>query len=169
MIARRTGIAVMVLLATVVGCCKPSVSESHLSLDDVYELWINLSNRSEARGPASLSEPETAVLAVLTFEAEVNNGGFDQFFLNSSGALAHEALAGLHEVGLRSYASLLERAIALFPKNRVPKDESERDATVFAFPESSENVLEALDREFFALGGSLGEEVAAFARQAGLL
>lgn len=37
--------------------------------------------------PAKLSREETWILAIEALEREVNNGGYDQFFLNSSGKL----------------------------------------------------------------------------------
>lgn len=45
-------------------------------------------------------------------EAEVNNGGFSQYFENSTGQFADEALAGYRRLGATPFASLLERAMA---------------------------------------------------------
>jgi len=48
-------------------------------------------------------------------QKEVRNGGFAQFFENSTGMLAAEALEGFKMIGARSYAKLLEEAISLLP------------------------------------------------------
>lgn len=51
-------------------------------------------------------------------QKEVRNGGFRQFFENSTGMLAPEALAGFKMVGAESYAKLLDEAIRLLPGRR---------------------------------------------------
>lgn len=48
-------------------------------------------------------------------QKEVRNGGFAQFFENSTGMLAPEALQGFKMIGATSYAKLLEEAIRLLP------------------------------------------------------
>jgi hypothetical protein len=67
-------------------------------------------------------------------EAEVNNGGFSQYFENSSGRLADEALAGFRRLGATSYAGLLERAMA-------------------ARQAGNAAAYDALDTEFYTLAG----------------
>ncbi len=50
-------------------------------------------------------------------EPEVNNGGFDQFFSNSSGMVARETIQALSAIGAEKTRSLLERAIQIaYPK-----------------------------------------------------
>jgi Domain of unknown function (DUF4375) len=46
--------------------------------------------------------------------AEIYNGGFHQFFFNSTGVLAPEALAAFRAIGLVDWASLLEEAMQFF-------------------------------------------------------
>lgn len=62
------------------------------------------------------------LLAAHWCQSEVCNGGFDQFFLNSTGVLAPEAAEGFRAMGLERAAVLLERAMAKFgeryPRNR---------------------------------------------------
>lgn len=60
----------------------------------------------------SLSPGVRMVYTTWGVEAEVNNGGFSQYFENSTGQLADEALAGFRLLGAARHAALLERAMA---------------------------------------------------------
>src|SRR5262249_40500524 len=65
-------------------------------------------------------------------QSEVRNGGFHQFFSNSTGILAPEAAAGFRAIGLEACASLLEEAMKHFgspyPREREVRSENlERD------------------------------------------
>jgi hypothetical protein len=57
--------------------------------------------------------------------AEVLNGGFDQFFFNTTGVLAPEALAAFRAIGLVEWASLLEEAMQFFG-DPYPRNQKER-------------------------------------------
>jgi hypothetical protein len=46
-------------------------------------------------------------------QSEVRNGGFHQFFSNSTGVLAPEALKGFRAIGLQEWAAILEEAMRL--------------------------------------------------------
>ncbi len=75
---------------------------------------------------ARLTEGQRALYAVALLEMEVGNGGFEQFFSNSAGALAAEALAGLRLLRLEKFAALTERALSLFPAGKVPRGREKR-------------------------------------------
>ena len=47
-------------------------------------------------------------------QSEVCNGGFHQFFCNSTGVLAPEALEGFRAIGMLKWAALLEKAMSTF-------------------------------------------------------
>lgn len=72
-----------------------------------------------------LPEPARHLLAVWWCDAEVCNGGFHQFFSNSTGVLAPEAAEGFRVVGLAECADLVEAAMAKFdepyPRDRVAR------------------------------------------------
>ena len=48
-------------------------------------------------------------------QAEVNNGGFHQFFGNTTGILAPEAVGAFNAIGLLEWSSLLSEAMGFFP------------------------------------------------------
>jgi hypothetical protein len=52
--------------------------------------------------------------------AEVNNGGFDQFFFNSSSDRTPDILRALELIGASKTADILKRAAAKFPGGMPP-------------------------------------------------
>ncbi len=97
-----------------------------------------------------LSDARRTVVVVDVLEREVNNGSFDQFFLNSSGDSAYTAPDALRTLGCSDAAALAERANAQFPGG-VPRHRAARLARMDDMPESAREVWDNLDSEFFAL------------------
>jgi hypothetical protein len=58
------------------------------------------------------------------FEAEVMNGGIDQYFYNSAGDHTAACLEALQAIGAKQSAELLQRACDLFP-DKMPSSERE--------------------------------------------
>ena len=84
-------------------------------------------------------------------QSEVNNGGFGQFFGNSTGVLAPEALVAYEAIGMPTVASIVREAMKWFgspyPRERDIREERlERYAK--ANPDS-EDPFRALDDAFF--------------------
>ena len=69
---------------------------------------------------AKLSPGFRAVYATWVLEGEVNNGGFSQFFFNSSGELAYEARDGCWLIGARYHVQVVIDAIALEMRQGTP-------------------------------------------------
>jgi len=59
-------------------------------------------------------------------EAEVNNGGFDQFFFNSAGDRTEETISALEAMGAKRTSAIIRRATAKFPNGVVPTDRNKR-------------------------------------------
>ena len=79
-------------------------------------------------------------------ESEVLNGGFFQFFFNSTGMLADEAVVGAHRIGAEDVASIIRAALNIFPDGRLISDNAARQD----YMERGEltEVLDALDDRF---------------------
>jgi len=90
-------------------------------------------------------------------EREVNNGGFNQYFINSSGEFAHETLTSLRLIGANKTADILQQAIAQFPGLQVPKDRNEREEPVFQIQDEANTVWGKLDDQFFVYEDNLNE------------
>lgn len=140
------------------------------SAESMY--WQELVQRvfRTSEGFDGLSMEEQTYFAVNCLIGEVYNGGFDQFFSNSSGAHYLRALDGLRTLGADSSMKLLLQAKqVLFAEHPVPID---REARIKLMPtttgdESAEEwvQLEALDKAFWADPDKLGERCQAYARE----
>lgn len=91
--------------------------------------WLDLVHRihKTPQGFGGLTQPEKTYYAVSCLIGEVYNGGFDQFFSNSSGELYGLALDGLFELEAEASAALLVQAKeVLFGDRLVPLDRAKR-------------------------------------------
>lgn len=104
-----------------------------------------------------LSEPEQVFRAIWELESQVNNGGFDQYFFNSSGDTAFAVVGALKSVGAQSTASIAARASAVFPDSLPPRDQTERQGILESLTEEQEDLLQDLDDEFLAYPDNLTE------------
>lgn len=84
-------------------------------------------------------------------QSEVNNGGFYQFFTNSTGVLAPEALEGFQAMGLREWAAILGQAMTHFGAP-YPRDREQREAKLAGShdgPREEWDPFHALDEPFY--------------------
>jgi hypothetical protein len=70
-----------------------------------------IGQKGKRGGVRSLTDEERVVLAVEALEREVNNGGYDQFFVNSSREFAPTVVAALQRIGCKKTAAITQRAI----------------------------------------------------------
>lgn len=103
----------------------------------------------ERDGLGGLTEAEIGFFGTYWFVMETNNGGIGQFFFNDSGELALPALDFLEEIGAAKTASILRRAIDLFPNGRVPTDQEERRELLLSFEEQGVS-FDPLTNELFS-------------------
>ncbi len=99
------------------------------TLDDrvlVPEVATRISYKALERGRRSLSPAERTIYLAYWLKSEVANGGFAQFFFNSSGDCASLTAAAAREIGAEDVAVIVERAIAKFPGGRPAEDRSTR-------------------------------------------
>jgi hypothetical protein len=82
-------------------------------------------------------------------EREINNGGFNQYFINSSGDFAHETINSLKTIGANHTADILQSAIDQFPDKKVPSDRDERIDVVRQIEVTANEKWEELDQKFF--------------------
>jgi hypothetical protein len=92
-----------------------------------------------------------AIYMIWALEAEVNNGGYNQFYSNSSGQFYKELPDALRLVGANGFADLTQRANDLYEKEN-EKITKHQDGTIEGFSKSYEdNPLNDLDTEFYEL------------------
>lgn len=86
-------------------------------------------------GFAAMSEASRHLFAAHWLQSEVCNGGFGQFFGNSTGVLAPEAAAGFRAIGLPRLAAIVDEAIAWFG-DVYPREWDVRQAALETFEEA---------------------------------
>ena len=101
------------------------------------------------------ASPEVSrkLLAAHWCQSEICNGGFDQFFFNSTGVLAPEAVEAYRAIGMPLTAAVIEQAMAFFGA-AYPRDSEVRGKTLdllAVLSDQDERVFEALDDQFFDL------------------
>src|SRR5690349_10093080 len=103
----------------------------------------------------ALSAPERVFRAVWELEAEVNNGGFHQYFFNSSGQFAPFALGALRAVGASQTAGMLQRAISVIGTDVQWSNDAARQERLVALPDAAVAELDDLDRAFLGYPDNL--------------
>jgi hypothetical protein len=99
-------------------------------------------------------------------EAEVNNGGFNQYFWNPYGYWIEDAIIAFEDYGANEYAEVAKKAITLFLSEIDTHKEFRKIGTLEAFSESYKHTdLGDLDNEFFAIKQELSALRIAYVRQ----
>jgi len=114
-------------------------------------------------GLASLSPPEQVFVTIWELEAEVNNGGFTQYYTNSAGDHAERAAQSLETIGAPSMAGIVRRANALFPGGP-PRDRDQRSDVLQSLGVELEESLDRLTERFCAYPEDLSELLYRFVR-----
>jgi Domain of unknown function (DUF4375) len=103
-----------------------------------------------------LSEVEKVFHSIWELEKEVNNGGFEQFFFNSSGEIAYRIVDDLKAIGATKAADISARTIAyVFKDIPLTRDTDERRKTISSLSEEQRDQLSEFDKEFFVYPDNL--------------
>lgn len=102
----------------------------------------------------SLSEPRRTAMVVDMLMGEVNNGGFEQYYDNTSGNGAAIAPDCLRRIGMPELAKVLERGNALFPDGP-SMDRDEREEQIMKLGEKLSQHFAELDDAYFELSEPL--------------
>lgn len=98
---------------------------------------------------SKLTAPQKVFYLNQNLEREINNGGFNQYFCNSTGDNAQETVLSLKAIGAGKTAEILQKAIDQFPDKKVPKDRDERNEIVEQIEEDVNEVWDEVDQEFY--------------------
>jgi hypothetical protein len=113
-----------------------------------------------------LSERDKILVTIWGLEADVNNGGFDQYFFNGSGDQAHFAPEALERIGASEMAAIVRKANSLFGENGPPADSDTRQGLLESLTERNEELFDDLDRQFYEYPNDLAALLAAYLSQA---
>jgi hypothetical protein len=124
---------------------------SHGSDSDFAIAMSNLVYAREATvGFCALTEPEKVVFCLDKLEQEVNNGGFVQYFRNSSGDNSAETPSALRALGASEVASIVEKALELFPHHQPSRNRDKREEQMDSWGPEEQDALARLDKAFLA-------------------
>jgi len=98
---------------------------------------------------ASATPGQSAVWALWETDGEVNNGGFEQFFFNSAGALIDEAIQGADPIGASANAEILREAAEVFSDGDVPESREARWRILDSMSEEQYEQLSDLDGRWY--------------------
>ena len=134
-----------------------------------FALYSSLIDRvcHAPEGFESLSEAAKLYYALTLFRNEINNGGFHQFFFNSSGSYYDLIENGLGTFDDPQTRELLHRAKeVIFAEMPVPVDMEVRRERM---RECAPSNLDELDQRFYSMPDTLTPKLKAFARERGLV
>ena len=104
-----------------------------------------------------LSESERIFYITQTLEMEVNNGGFSQFFCNSSGNFSNELVSAFTAIGANVTATICQKAISAFGRE-IPVDRDEREEMLDELENDEiDEILEECDSAFSDYKDNLNE------------
>jgi hypothetical protein len=121
-------------------------------IDFVQQHFVPLENRVSA----VLSMPRGLQIFYLSFivEAEVMNGGFNQFFWNPSSEFAELMATALHDLGATEAATLFAQAIEAFSESYAQTRLNQYDARfceqALGFPKLRAEIIRKNQPTFFA-------------------
>jgi hypothetical protein len=111
---------------------------------------------------AEQSFPQKVFSAIWALESEVNDGGFSQYFLNSSAESASFVVQALETIGAPKTASICRRAIATAFPTGLPTTVEVIRSGAADFPDEIPEKLETLDQEVFAYPHNLTDLLFAY-------
>lgn len=128
-----------------------SVEDNNLVQTVMDNIWEKMDSEmsNELEVFKSLTKEQQAIYVIWLVEAEVNNGGFNQFYYNSSGQFAARMEESFVEIGAIGFAEIAKRANVIHKEN-YEEITGEMDGSIESFSESYEdNPLNELDTEFY--------------------
>lgn len=132
-----------------------TIADRHEFSTAMYE-WIDRKS-NEGENLENLSDAERVFYINMLFEEEMNNGGFDQFFYNTSGNLYEEVMECLLEAGAEKTASIYRQALSALGQH-IPKDRFERQELLLNLDqEMLEEKFNKCDDDFYDYEESLVE------------
>lgn len=129
----------------------------------VTEIDTYLNKKCEYGEKVNLLNNSQKVLWIIeNLEREINNGGFNQFYWNSSGNYANETIDALILIEAYKTAEIVKKANSEFKNGSVPKDRAERQNELELIEENAEENWNNLDSEFYEYNDDLTELLITF-------
>lgn len=126
--------------------------------DFVIAMMEHLENKTQYGDDMSvLSEAERIFYITQTLEMEVNNGGFSQFFHNSSGSFANELVRAFTAIEANATAAICRKAVEALGQD-ISVDTDAREEMLDALESEAINAIwEECDDAFYDYEDDLNE------------
>lgn len=124
-------------------------SEGLLALLGISDVSSRIWEIQKESGFESLNQHQQYYSAVLVCDAEVRNGGFAQYYYNSSGDRWPVALAGFEAMGLVNHQQVLMKSLENFGTDGPSTDNVTRREQLDKLFESDESNLGSLDIDYY--------------------
>lgn len=113
-----------------------------------YDTWKVLQ-----RGFSKISPKQKNLYAVHWADSEICNGGFDQFFDNSTGMLGPEAVEGYRAIGMPQCAELVNQACLMLgiPYPRERDERQKRLAILLASHPEGREIFAELEQQYYKI------------------
>lgn len=118
-------------------------------IDLSQNIGFILLDKEERQGIGAMTRGERFVSVVQGMNRDVHNGGWDQFFRNSAGALAFDLVPALEAMGSTKVLSIAQRALQAFGQ---PPSLGEEDRSAHLeriTNDGDENPWHGLEDEFY--------------------
>jgi hypothetical protein len=138
------------------------LADTHRTDSVVLAFEEAIAAKAERLGTTTLTTAELVVLAVEAIEREVNNGGFDQLFRNSSKEHATNYVSALEAIERPDVAELAKQAIAALRLAKWPLTIDAIDRAMETDSDARDEKFEALDDRYLEVAGDLAPAVLAF-------
>jgi hypothetical protein len=132
---------------------------------DLFKISDFVFKKYYKSGYQKLSVPEKVFVCVWGLEAEVNNGGFDQFYFNSTGDLAADTLDALITIGALNAGEIVREANAVFGPDGPDKDLKNRQEQLGSLGEKVHETLDELDKKFWKYPDNLESLLTSYVRE----
>ncbi len=117
--------------------------------DFIIELSLYLAEKCDYGNQIEkLNKAQKVLYVTYELEAEVNNGGFSQYFYNSSGNLSNELVPSFKAIGAERTAEICQKAVSVFGDS-VPVDRNEREECYDKMGDDVSELLSECDHEFY--------------------
>jgi len=100
-------------------------------------------------GIGALSQHQRYYAAALECDGEVRNGGFSQYFVNSSGDHWRDAVAGFKAMGFKEQLGIVQEAIGIFGADGPSPDRNERQKQLSKLYKRNDAIFQELESRYY--------------------
>jgi hypothetical protein len=165
----RISRSLLVVLVLVAACGQPegaigkvdppnlaSIADDQVEYAILDYVYARMKGHEEAEVLATMPAGIRALYLTAGVEEEVNNGGFNQYYWNSTGKFADQAVAAFEFFGAHQYAALMQEANRVHAAEAAQIEKFKEQGTLQAFSDSYKaSKLEPLDERFYKIEENL--------------